>query len=424
MPRPTLQRALALFAVVGGVAAACGTLDTQDKVHDLRILGMRADPPEQLEGVQVSHFRDAGAAPSDAGLDAGFDGGGLDAGPGPTDAGPGTGPSDAGHPGFPFDGGFAGLFDGGLDLCLLIAEYDAGGLLPPGFDAGCSALIPLQPFRITALVADPLGNGRALHYRWDTCILVDSTARCGTDALGYQNLDQGDFTPTGISSELSTTFLPSGATLALARSAGVPSVQLPVQLTVSAGSETDVGIKTITVTAFNRALPIAANANPILAGLQAGGVDWSLASPPIFTSTAAAGTSTGGGGLGGPGGKGSGSAAGIAVEAILDAGAETYVAYLADGTSTERQERIGYDFFATMGTFSPPTAGRAGTVLIPDGGGVDAGPVDAGPDAGPQDESHWAADSSAANQTVTFWVVVYDGRGGVSWVERTAQYSR
>ncbi len=409
MRRSTARRALTLFALLGAVGAACGTLDTQDKVHDLRILGMRADPPEELYGVPVSHLRDAGPALGDAG-------------PSPSDGGSGPGPSDGGRPGLPFDGGLAGLFDGGLDLCLLIAEYDAGALLPPGFDAGCSSLIPLQPFTVTALVADPNGNGRALHYRWDTCIVVDSNARCGTQALGYQSLDQGDFTPTGISSELSTTFLPSAATLAAARGAGVSSIQLPVPLPVSAGSAGGVGGKTITVTAFNRALPTAANTNPIFAGLQAGGVDWSLASPPIFTSTAAAGSSTGGG-LRGPGGMGSGSAAGIAVEAILDAGAETYVAYLADGTATERQERLAFDFFATMGTFTPPTVGRGGTVLIPDGG-VDAGPVDAGPDAGPPDESHWASDSAASSQTVTFWVVVYDGRGGVSWVERTAQYSR
>ena len=37
-----------LAGCLGAASVGCGTLDTQDQVHDLRLLSMRAEPPEQV----------------------------------------------------------------------------------------------------------------------------------------------------------------------------------------------------------------------------------------------------------------------------------------------------------------------------------------------------------------------------------------
>src|SRR4051812_2118667 len=85
---------------------SCGTLDSTDRVHDLRLLGIRAEPPDQEVILSLpSGSRDAGPGRPDGGRER-PDGGG-----------------------FPRDGGF--------DPCALLAQFDGG--LPLGFDAGCSS---------------------------------------------------------------------------------------------------------------------------------------------------------------------------------------------------------------------------------------------------------------------------------------------
>ena len=47
-PSRVVWLAFCLVACLGAASVGCGTLDTQDQVHDLRLLSMRAEPPEQV----------------------------------------------------------------------------------------------------------------------------------------------------------------------------------------------------------------------------------------------------------------------------------------------------------------------------------------------------------------------------------------
>ena len=101
-------RWLAGFAsgCVALAAVGCGELDTADRVHDLRLLAMKAEPPEQVLPV-------------------------------------------------------AFLADGG------VVAY------PPA-DGGTPRVPPLAPVTVTALVADPAGEGREVTYRFSTCAQLES----------------------------------------------------------------------------------------------------------------------------------------------------------------------------------------------------------------------------------------------------------
>jgi hypothetical protein len=205
-----LSALLVLCALTG-----CGSLDTADQVHDLRMLAMRAEPPEQIFDVPpqlLASLLDGGNFGSDS---------------------PGT------------TGGTSG-------------------------SSGISPLPSFQPVTVTGLIADPDGGGRSVHYQFATCARVsDDDARCHTDDPTFQVLNEGDVVPQQASAEVSTSFNPD---LNLLLSAieidpyhGFGYLPVPVQLTISAGNEQVVGFKRVLYTgALDPSNPPVANLNPII----------------------------------------------------------------------------------------------------------------------------------------------------------------
>jgi hypothetical protein len=396
------------FVLVTALATlwACGTEDTADRVHDLRMLAIRAEPPEQLIALSFGPPRG---------------GGGLDAGA-PRDAGA-PGPSDGGFAGF--DAGPLAFPDGGFDVCAILGLLSDGGIhLPPGFDAGDVSQLdagcalpgdggglpfsPFKPVTVTALIADPQGAGRPIHYKFEVCPHLDTNERCDPASAEYANFAEGDLTVTGVSNEISATFTPSLAliTQAIQQDAfkGFGGLPLPVVLTVTAGSEKVIGNKLVVFTAPFGTKPIVPNTNPEIEGVLADDAGWTADAPPTFTPKEATSTTTGGGGAKLTGG--------IDVLPLFDAGTqEKYFRYTFSGQEVDLQEAFRFNFFATAGTFNP-----FGT------GGLNVRAITNGSTEPPPYDTLWFADQGQATQDVTYWIVVRDGRGGENWIVRQAHF--
>lgn len=101
--------------------------------------------------------------------------------------------------------------------------------------------------------------------------------------------------------------------------------------------------------------------------------------------------------------------------------AEAYETTVVDPTTHEavpytvERETLRYRFFATAGTFGPPT-----TSSEPDPGFVTTGPVHIESEYSLPTSDKIAVDGDG-HAIVTIWVVVRDDRGGESWVERKLQ---
>ena len=305
---------------------ACGSLDAPDRVHDLRLLAMRADPPEQVFALPFA----------------------LDAG------------------------------------ALIGAD---GGLDPSA--AGALAGLQLAPVTVTALIADPAGNGRPIHYDFAYCsALVDNRCRL-TDPNAFV-VGAGDVTPDAGWAELSATFTPKLAVLAAAVQAdpyhGFGFLPLPVELTLTAGNEEVVGFKRVLLTVVFQGEPVPTpNQNPFIPELLIDGAAWS-ASGPIALEGRQSHT----------------------VSPVLVPGAEErYQRPQFAGGSLSFRESWRYNFFATAGGFSPFGSGGQSNVT------GSKNPT----------ESVWAPRTEDGAGRVNYFVVVRDGRGGEGWTVRTADFA-
>src|SRR5260370_39092387 len=89
------------------------------------------------------------------------------------------------------------------DLRILAMRVDPPEVIVDGADGMPSSPIVSPPIAVTALVADPLGAGRLVHYLMSTCARVDqtdavvdnSTHSCLIRQLSYRILAEGDFAP-------------------------------------------------------------------------------------------------------------------------------------------------------------------------------------------------------------------------------------
>jgi hypothetical protein len=101
--------------------------------------------------------------------------------------------------------------------------------------------------------------------------------------------------------------------------------------------------------------------------------------------------------------------------------AESYETTIIDSTThqavpyTVERETLRYRFFATAGTFGPPT-----TSSEPDPGFVTTGPVHIESEYSLPTSDKITVDGDG-HAIVTIWVVVRDDRGGESWAERRLQ---
>ena len=279
------------------------------------------------------------------------------------------------------------------DLRILAMRVDPPEVIVDGADGMPSSRIVSPAIIVTALVADPLGAGRLVHYLFSTCARVDqsdavvdnSTHRCLVGQLGYRILAEGDFAP-GVSGELQITFRPSSQLLSEAQTLdtyhGFGGLPLPVQVELQAGGESAVGFKRIVYSAPITSPPQVPNTNPQLLGITLDGQDWSPDANPLFARVDH-----------------------VFIPTPDPTRIESYQRLTFDHQLLQFHETLRYAFFTTLGKFNNPVTGgvsnRTGEQIAPD--------------------STWSPPDPPAAGAVTFWVVVQDGRGGVSWILRSGQ---
>lgn len=314
-----MKRACLMVALL---CAGCGTLDSPDLVHDLRVLAMRSEPAEQVFALPVYP-----------------DGGGV---------------------------------DGGLDLAAALAG------------------ITLEPITVRALIADPDGGGRTLHYQYAICAKLADGGRCDLTQPDAYGISEGDLTPDGGWGEVSVTFTPKLELLASAIEQdafhGFDFLPVPVQLQVTAGADEAWAFKRLVFSYVFAGQPVPPpNANPYIPLLLLDGEPWSVAPPPTLVDRRGHDV----------------------LPLIPDGGEEPYTRATFEGGSIAFRESWRYSFLATAGAFSSFSTGGQSSVVGSDN------PID----------SSWAPIDSDGPQRVTYFVVVRDGRGGEGWAVRQADFA-
>jgi len=220
--RACMLGGLGLLGILGVTATGCGELDTADRVHDLRLLAIQADPPEQV-------LNDA--------LIAGVSGGT----PAPGEAGPRPTPQ-------------------------LLPETIRALVADP---AGSGREVS---YRFSLCLAVDGDTRRCSENSPGYRVLSEGTVTPG--ALGAE--PSVAFTP-----EYS---LVNQLVLRDAYH-GLGGVQLLVQIEIQAGDESVVGLKRVTFTFAPLPLP-PANTNPVIASIQFNDTDWAPERAVEFFATA------------------------------------------------------------------------------------------------------------------------------------------
>jgi hypothetical protein len=254
------------------------------------------------------------------------------------------------------------------------------------------------PVQYNALLADPDGGGRTIDYELYacanqadlTCSTVSETLQLAVGATAASN-----GVDTVLTLELSpgpgSLFLPStdgGLPTPLLEQVlnddpyhGLGGVLLPLVLHVTAGTE-EIYAQKLMVYSCPYFPDMTPQTTPHLPGLQANGVEW----PPDVTGVSDAG-----------------------LQITIDDVSKLEATYAVPDFNLQEvylTESWLIDYYTTLGTFSPTETG--------------------GTDLGGQtttNESQWSPPADATEQDVTFWFVVRNGRGGLSWTERLLHYS-
>lgn len=286
------------------------------------------------------------------------------------------------------------------DLRVLGVQLEAPELMAPTCQldpsTGAAALrIFSSEVRYTALLADPAGAGRAVHYELFGC--ASTTDRDCTTPDEKVGLAEGDVSadPAVGWTELTLRLRPALATLADKKTLllqkvydedqykGLGGLRMPLVLHLKAGDE-EIWAQKLMV--FNCAFfpESKQNVNPALPGVTLKGDPWNEGDLPQVTR-----------------------ADGPFKVAAMDFSAleEDYVVPAFDLSEVSLHESWRINWYATMGTFSPGATG--GT----DVGGEESKPF-----------TEWKPSSKAGEQDVQFWMVVRDGRGGMSWLTRRLHY--
>lgn len=307
--RPSLPALLAL-----SLCAACvGPEDTPSNVKDLRVLGIRMDPPELF----------ADACP--------------------------TGPSD---------------------IAVLGATL-------------------ARPVRFTALIPDPAGDGRELDYTlWACASQSDDTCRQERVELARGVTRGGElvinlFPGPGAAQLPDRTFL-AQRVLELDTYRGLGGLRMPLVLWVRGSNGEQIYAQKLLVYGCPFFPEMKANVQPELPGVLLQGEPWEAGVPRT---------------LSGPGP--------FRVEAPdLSALQEPYIVPSFELSPVSLQEAWKLAWHASLGSFSPNQTGGA------DFGGGEG-----------RHRTEWRPPREAQAQEVRFWVVARDGRGGLSWVTRTVNYT-
>ena len=329
------MRARALLAAsVVAVAAGClPPMDDPSTVKDLRVLGVRFDPPEV------------------------------------------------------FIRGCNPMLFGAL---IAATNADAGVVLPEQLQQLLAASAG-QALDYTALIADPAGGGRQLRYRLLVC--ANPTDRRCRNEGDFLELKSGETQPGELHATLSlgALLLPDAQATPLLLEVidqdlykGLGGIRVPVVLDVSApGTDEHVYAQKLMVYQCPFFRSMKQNVQPVLPGVQLEGEPWTT---PRRLSGA------------GP----------FAVEPDdFSALEEPYVVPSLAFKEVFLNESWKVSWYTTSGTMSPNTTG--GTDVVTGAG---------------RHQVEWAPDPKVKSPVdVTFYMVVRDGRGGLSWLTREAHWS-
>ena len=274
------------------------------------------------------------------------------------------------------------------DLRILGVTADPPELMTPdcaSFDNPPDNLFD-APGTFRALLADPLGAGRNLDYDLKACVSQSDT-RCDQDpdqtvAITSGSMPAGDWSFPLSPGELT---LADGSrlwkkALASALDSGQAGFWLPIVLHVKAGTE-EIFAQKLMVLSCHTYSDSAANTNPDLPDLLRNGEVWAPDDHTPFADD-------------------------LTLElAPFDDRREHYVEPDINLKPVELDETWRISWFTTLGGFTPVSAdGAIGTV------------------DDPKRHAKWESTDTVPTPNVQFWVVVRDGRGGMSWLSRSADH--
>ncbi|HZH13172.1 MAG TPA: hypothetical protein VE057_02300 [Archangium sp.] len=276
------------------------------------------------------------------------------------------------------------------DLRVLAMRMDPPELLADecSTDPAVLADTLVRPVRLTALIPDPAGDGRDLDYTlWACASQDDDTCREDRVELARGVTKGGElvidlFPGPGTSRLGDGTFLVQRI-LEKDLYNGLGGVRMPLVLWVRGGGE-QVYAQKLMVYGCRFFPEMKANEQPQLPDLLLQGEPWVAGVPRE---------------LSGPGP--------FEVNVPeLTGREEAYVVPSFELKPVNLQEAWEVAWHTTLGRFSPDQTGGADF-----GGGVERHRVE------------WTPPRDAQAQEVRFWVVARDGRGGMSWLERTVKYT-
>lgn len=281
------------------------------------------------------------------------------------------------------------------DLRVLGVNLESPELMAPACDDFLATLVVFSStVRYTALVADPAGEGRSIHYQLFACA-QPSNRTCDNEEDRVL-LSEGDVAP-----EPSRTWLELGLTLRPGvaqlpdRSAliqrvleldtyqGLGGIRMPLVLHLTSGSE-EIFASKLMIFSCKLFPEMQQNVNPVVPGLLLNGEPWGASDVPLLA----------------------GSQTTFQVEPMdFSALQESYVVPALDLSEVHLTEAWRLSYYADAGFFSP-----GGT------GGVDFGAGEG------RHVTEWRPSRSTPEQDVHFWFTARDGRGGLTWLVRTAHY--
>jgi len=276
------------------------------------------------------------------------------------------------------------------DLRVLAMRMDPPELLADecSTDPAVLADTLVRPVRLTALIPDPAGDGRDLDYTlWACASQDDDTCREDRVELARGVTKGGElvidlFPGPGTSRLGDGTFLVQRI-LEKDLYNGLGGVRMPLVLWVRGGGE-QVYAQKLMVYGCRFFPEMKANEQPQLPDLLLQGEPWVAGVPRE---------------LSGPGP--------FEVNVPeLTGREEAYVVPSFELKPVNLQEAWEVAWHTTLGRFSPDQTGGSDF-----GGGVARHRVE------------WTPPRNAQAQEVRFWVVARDGRGGMSWLERTVKYT-
>jgi hypothetical protein len=251
---------------------------------------------------------------------------------------------------------------------------------------GSPLLAWAQPVRITTLIADPQGGGRAIQYELRACA-HPSDRTCTEPGLSTQltgNL--GTAGELALDATLGTTFVGSEPLLLKVFEQdvykGLGGLRMPLVMHLTAGEE-EIHAQKLMVFNCRRFPEMKQNGTPVVPGYQLEGQPWLENELPLL--------------------KGEGP---FKIEPLdFSSLEESYVVPSYELQPVHLVESWKISWQADHGRLSRSESG--------------------GTDVGGQESRHqveWTPRSDDPEQDVTFWMVVRDGRGGLSWAIRRAHY--